>query len=72
MKGTLMLCSKTNSTLIRIIEKMKMIVMQHEGKVTTTTTKHKEEMELVKVCLKQSNGSYLRHKLMRRLGKPNP
>jgi hypothetical protein len=26
--------------------------MQHEGKVTTTTIKHKEEMELVKVCLK--------------------
>jgi len=52
MKGTLMLCSKTNSTLIQVVEKMKVVVMQHEGKVTTTTIKHKEEMELVKVCLK--------------------
>jgi hypothetical protein len=52
MKGTLMLCSKTNTTFIQIIEKMKMVVMQHEGKVTTTTTKHKEEIKLVKVCLK--------------------
>jgi hypothetical protein len=52
MKGTLMLCSKTNTTFIQIIEKMKMVVMQHEGKVTTKTTKHKEEIKLVKVCLK--------------------
>jgi hypothetical protein len=50
MKGALMLCSKTNSMLI--IEKMKTIIMQHEGKVMTTTTKHKEEIKLVKVCLK--------------------
>jgi hypothetical protein len=51
---------------------MKVVVMQHEGKVTTTIIKHNEEMELVKVCLKTIKGSSLRHKLMRRLGKPNP
>jgi len=44
MKGALMLCSKTNNMFIRVVEKMKTIVMQHEGKVTTTTTKHKEEI----------------------------
>jgi hypothetical protein len=59
MKGTLMLCSKTNSTLIRVVEKMKTIAMQHEGKVITTTTKHKEEIELIKVCLKKIKHKFL-------------
>jgi hypothetical protein len=59
MKGTLMLCSKTNSTLIQVVEKMKTIAMQHEGEVITTTTKHKEEIELVKVCLKTIKQKFL-------------
>lgn len=59
MKGRLMFFSKPNSTLIRVRGKMKMIVMQHEGKVTTTITKHKEEMELVKVCLKTIKRKFL-------------
>jgi predicted DNA-binding protein (MmcQ/YjbR family) len=58
MKGRLMFFSKPNSTLIRVRGKMKMIVMQHEGKVTITT-KHKEEMELVKVCLKTIKRKFL-------------
>jgi hypothetical protein len=59
MKGALMLCSKTNSMFIQVVEKMKTIIMQHEGKVTTTITKHKEEMELVKVCLKTIKWKFL-------------
>jgi len=38
---------------------MKTIAMQHEGKVITTTTKHKEEIELVKVCLKTIKQKFL-------------
>ncbi len=54
-----MFFSKINSMLIRVVEKMKMIVMQHERKVTTITTKHKEDMELVKVCLKTIKRKFL-------------
>jgi hypothetical protein len=42
------------------VEEMKIVIVRHEGMVTTTTSKHKKEMELVIKWLKVAKQKFFK------------